>query len=220
VAHLKYAPLPGGDAAIRRPYRTALAHLWAAGISWDDRLPAVTAASLSERAILEQQLRREVSVVPTSSIGRLFDAISALAGVRQEVTYEAQAAIELEMLVEGGVAAEEVYPFRIDGGIIDPAPCIGAVVADLRAGIPAGVIAARFHQGLAHMIRDVCLRIQKETDLWDVALSGGVFQNVTLLGMALPLLREAGFTVYTHRLVPPNDACISLGQAVVADAQS
>jgi hydrogenase maturation protein HypF len=218
AAHLKYVPLPGGDAAIRRPYRTALAHLWAAGLGWDDELPAVTAASLGERVILEQQLKREVSVVPTSSVGRLFDAVSALAGVRQEINYEAQAAIELEALVETGVGGEEAYPFRLAGEEIDPALCIGAVVADVRAGVSAGVIAARFHLGLARMIRDVCLRIREETGLWDVALSGGVFQNVTLLGMALPLLREAGFTVYIHHLVPPNDACVSLGQAVVADA--
>jgi hydrogenase maturation protein HypF len=220
VAHLKYVPLPGGDAAIRRPYRTALAHLWAAGLAWDDELPAVAAAPLSERVILEQQLRREVGVIPTSSVGRLFDAVSALAGVCQEINYEAQAAIELEMLVAGSVESGEAYPFHLTDEEVDPAPCIGAVVADVRAGVPASLIAARFHQGLAHMIRDVCLLIRKETGLWDVAFSGGVFQNVTLLGMILPLLDEAGFTVYIHRLVPPNDACVSLGQAVVADANS
>ena len=220
AAHLKYVPLPGGDAAIRRPYRTALAHMWAAGLGWDEQLPAVAAAPLSERAILEQQLKREVSVVPTSSIGRLFDAVSALAGVRQEVNYEAQAAIELEMLVEGVVEDVEAYPFRLAGEEVDSAPCIGAVVADVRAGVPVGLIAARFHSGLARMIREVCLYIRKETGLWDVALSGGVFQNVTLLGMVLPLLDEAGFTIYTHHLVPPNDACISLGQTLVADANS
>ncbi len=219
VAHLKYVPLPGGDAAIRRPYRTALAYLWAAGVAWDEELPAVAAAPLGERVILEQQLKRGVSVVPTSSVGRLFDAVSALAGVRQEVNYEAQAAIELEMLVAGAVEGVEAYAFRLAGEEIDSAPCIGAVVADVRAGVPAGLVAARFHSGLARMIRDVCLHIRKETGLWDVALSGGVFQNVTLLGMVLPLLDEAGFTIYTHRLTPPNDACISLGQAVVADAK-
>jgi hydrogenase maturation protein HypF len=220
AAHLKYVPLPGGDAAIRRPYRTALAHLWAAGLAWDDELPAVAAAPLGERVILEQQLGREVGVVPTSSVGRLFDAVSALTGVCQEINYEAQAAIELEMLVAGSVESGEAYPFRLTDEGVDSASCIGAVVADVRAGVPASLIAARFHRGLAHMIRDVCLLIRKETGLWDVALSGGVFQNVTLLGMVLPLLDEAGFTVYTHRLVPPNDACVSLGQAMVADANS
>jgi hydrogenase maturation protein HypF len=215
VAHLKYVPLPGGDAAIRKPYRTALAHLWAAGVDWDDRLPAVAAAPLGERPILLQQLKQGVSVIPTSSVGRLFDAVSSLAGVRQEINYEAQAAIEFEMLVEGD-GVEEAYSFSLSGEEIDVSPCIRAVVADVRAGIPGGVIAARFHNGLAQMVCEVCLCLRKETGLKEVALSGGVFQNVTLLGKALPLLQEAGFTVYVHRLVPPNDACISLGQAVIA----
>jgi hydrogenase maturation protein HypF len=214
VAHLKYVPLPGGDAAIRKPYRAALAHLWAAGVDWDDRLPAVAAAPLGERPILLQQLKQGVRVVSTSSVGRLFDAVSSLAGVRQEINYEAQAAIEFEMLVEDRVG--EAYSFSLSGEEIDVSPCIRAVVADVRAGIPAGVIAARFHNGLAQMVCEVCLCLRKETGLKEVALSGGVFQNVALLGRALPLLQEAGFTVYIHRLVPPNDACISLGQAVIA----
>ncbi|MBN1976739.1 MAG: carbamoyltransferase HypF [Anaerolineae bacterium] len=214
AAHLKYVSLPGGDAAIRKPYRTALAHLWAAGLDWDDRLPAVAAAPLGERPVLLQQLKQAVGVVSTSSVGRLFDAVSSLAGVRQEINYEAQAAVEFEMLAEDGVG--EAYSFNLVGEEIDVSPCIRAVVADVRAGVPAGVIAARFHNGLAQMISEVCLCLRKETGLKEVALSGGVFQNVTLLGKTLPLLRESGFTVYIHRLVPPNDACISLGQAVIA----
>jgi hydrogenase maturation protein HypF len=213
AAHLKYAPLPGGDAAIRRPYRTALAHLWAAGVEWEEDLAPVAAAPAAERTILAQQLERGLNTVPTSSIGRLFDAVSALAGVCQEINYEAQAAIELEMLVEGGVG--ESYSFGL-GEEIDPAPVIRAVVADVRAGVPVGVIAAKFHNGLAVMVRDVCLRLREESGLNEVALSGGVFQNVTLLGKTVPLLEEAGFTVYIHHLVPPNDGGISLGQAVIA----
>ncbi len=215
VTHLRYVPLPGGDEAIRRPYRAALAHLWAADIPWEGDLPPVAAASPTERSVLARQLERGLNTVPTSSVGRLFDAISALAGVRQEINYEAQAAIELEMLVREGI--EEAYPFDL-GEEVDAAPCIRAVIADVRAQVPAGVIAARFHNGLARMVRDVCLRLREEVRLNEVALSGGVFQNVALLGRVLPLLREAGFTVYVHRLVPPNDACISLGQAVVANA--
>jgi hydrogenase maturation protein HypF len=218
VAHLKYVPLPGGDAAIRRPYRTALAHLWSAGLGWSDDLPPMAAASPGEPSVLLQQLKRGVNVVPTSSVGRLFDAVSALAGVRQEINYEAQAAIELEMLVEDGV--DEAYAFGFDGEEIDPAPCIRAVTVDVRASVPVGVIAARFHNGLAHMIRDVCLRLRRKTSLKEVALSGGVFQNVTLLARVLPLLQKADFVVYTHHLVPPNDACIALGQAVVASVKA
>jgi hydrogenase maturation protein HypF len=223
AAHLKYVPLPGGDEAIRRPYRTALAHLWAASVAWEDDLPAVAAAAPAERAVLARQLERGLNVVPTSSIGRLFDAVAALAGARQQINYEAQAAIELEALTLDGETG--AYSFGLPQSVIsdlpspiqiDPAPVIRAVVADARAGVPAGVIAARFHNGLAAMVRDVCLRLREECDLNEVALSGGVFQNVTLLGRVLPLLREAGFVVYTHRLVPPNDAGISLGQAAVA----
>jgi hydrogenase maturation protein HypF len=218
VAHLKYVPLPGGDAAIRRPYRTALAHMWAAGLGWSDDLPPMAAAPPGEPSILLQQLKRGMNVVPTSSVGRLFDAVSALAGVRQEINYEAQAAIELEMLVEKGI--DEAYAFSFDGQEIDPAPCIRAVAVDVRASIPVGVISARFHNGLARMIRDVCLPLRKKSGLKEVALSGGVFQNVTLLARVLPLLQEAGFVVYLHRLVPPNDACISLGQAMVASVEA
>jgi hydrogenase maturation protein HypF len=213
AVHLKYVPLPGGDVAIRRPYRTALAHLWAAGVSWEDDLAPVATAPAAERTILAQQLERELNVVSTSSIGRLFDAVSALAGVCQEINYEAQAAIELEGLVEKGV--EGTYPFDL-GGQVDPGPCIRAVVADVHAGVPVSVIAAKFHNGLATMIRDVCLRLRHETGLDRVALSGGVFQNITLLGRAVTLLQATGFTVYIHHLVPPNDGGIALGQAVVA----
>jgi hydrogenase maturation protein HypF len=100
------------------------------------------------------------------------------------------------------------------------APIIRAVVTDLRAGVLTGIIATRFHNGLAAMVRDVCLLMGEETGLNEIALSGGVFQNATLLGRTVPLLQEAGFTVYTHRLVPPNDACISLGQAVVGSVRA
>jgi hydrogenase maturation protein HypF len=227
VAHLKYVPLPGGDAAIRHPYRTALSHLWAAGVPWDDDLPPVAAASPVERSVLAQQLERGMNAAPTSSVGRLFDAVSALAGVRQSVNYEAQAAIELENVVQDGAIG--TYPFQFEPRAIqdtentleiDPAPMIHAVVADLRAGVLPGIIATRFHNGLAAMTRDVCLLLREQTGLNEIALSGGVFQNVTLLGRTKLLLQEAGFAVYTHHLVPPNDACISLGQAVVGSVRA
>ncbi len=217
AAHFRAMPLPGGDEAIRRPYRTALAYLWATGIPWAGDLPPVAHATATQQTVLARQLQRRLNVVSTSSAGRLFDAVSALIGVRQEINYEAQAAIELEMQVqEGEVGA---YPFG-PGAEIDLAPCLRAVVDDLRAGAPPGVIAARFHNGLAALVRDVCLRVREESGLNEVALSGGVWQNVTLLGRALELLREAGLTVYTHRLVPSNDGGIALGQAVVAAARA
>jgi len=213
AAHLKYVPLPGGDAAIRRPYRTALAHLWAAGVDWDEALPSVAAASPEERTILVQQLERRVNTVQTSSSGRLFDAVSSLAGVRQEINYEAQAAIELETLVNEDV--NEVYEFVLEKAI-DSAPLIRAVVSDVKSGVPSGVIAAKFHNGMAAMIHDVCVHVREESDLNEVVLSGGVFQNVALLERVLPLLQTSGFAVYTHHLVPPNDGGLSLGQAMIA----
>ncbi|MGD2103632.1 MAG: carbamoyltransferase HypF [Anaerolineae bacterium] len=223
TAHLKYVPLPGGDAAIRRPYRIALAHLWAAGAAWDEALPPVQATSDEERVVLLRQLERRVNTVSTSSSGRLFDAVSALAGVRQEINYEAQAAIELEALVEDGV--EQAYRFDyVDDTspalAIDPAPVLRAVVTDVKAGAPRGTIAAKFHNSVARMIQDVCVRVQEEGGLHEVVLSGGVFQNVALLERTVPLLAEAGFSVYTHHLVPPNDGGLSLGQAVIAAVKS
>ncbi|HDQ73551.1 MAG TPA: carbamoyltransferase HypF, partial [Chloroflexi bacterium] len=218
AVHLAYVPLPGGDVAIRRPYRIALAYLWAAGVPWDDGLAPVAAAPDAERQILLQQLERNLNTVPTSSVGRLYDAVSALAGVRQVINYEAQAAIELEALVAEDV--EAAYAFDLNGPVVEIVPVIRAVVADVRAGAPAGVIAAKFHNGLALMIRDVCQVLRDETGLAEVGLSGGVFQNVTLLRKAVPLLEGAGFTVYAHHLTPPNDACMALGQAVIASVQA
>jgi hydrogenase maturation protein HypF len=187
-------------------------------------------------------LERNLNVVGTSSAGRLFDAVAALSGVRQEINYEAQAAIEFEGLVEcSSIAAVQATPATGDAAatllhsqtapydfalnrrdgiwVIDPTPVLRAVVADVRAGGPAGAIAARFHAGLARAIVAVCSRLREEIALDEVALSGGVFQNVTLLGIVVPLLREAGFTVYAHHLVPPNDAGIALGQAAISTWQ-
>lgn len=223
-AHLKYVPLPGGDAATLRPYRTALAHLWAAGLEWSADLAPVQAASDEERTIIRQQLEKRLNAPYASSMGRLFDAVAALSGVLQVVTYEAQGAILLEAQVDPHSAGH--YSFDITPGPdtnaphqIDPAPVLRALLDDLRAGVPAATIAARFHNGVARMIRDVCDLARQTTGLTTVALSGGVFQNTTLLNGALALLRDGGFTVHAHELVPPNDGGIALGQAAIAGYQ-
>ena len=213
VAHLRYVPLPGGDAAIRAPWRTALAWLWQAEVEWNENLPPVAGSSDEQRQILLGQLEQGLNAPPTSSMGRLFDAFAALIGVRQQVNYEAQAAMELEALVDK--SEKGAYPISIDGELIDPAKMFRAVVTDEQAGTPVGVMAARFHNTIAMIAVDVCDRLRVEHGLVDVVLSGGVWQNMVLLEKSVTMLREKGYTVWVHRRVPANDGGISLGQAAV-----
>lgn len=219
LAHLGYVPLPGGDAAVARPYRTALAHLWAAGLPWSAGLPPVRACSDEELAILERQLERSLNCVPTSSMGRLFDAVSALAGVCQRAEYEAQAAIELEAAALAHAPAAG-YAFGLhpaDGTLVgDPGPVLAAAVADLADGAPAGLVAARFHTAVADLVAAVCRAAGERHGVRTVALSGGVFANVLLSSACSRVLRDDGFTVLRHRRVPPNDGGLALGQLMVA----
>ncbi|MCU1700278.1 MAG: (NiFe) hydrogenase maturation protein HypF [Mycobacterium sp.] len=220
LAHLKYVPLAGGDVSVLRPYRMALAHLWAAGIAWDQDLPPVRACPEDERRVLRHQLESGLACAPTSSMGRLFDAVAALAGVRQEVAYEAQAAIEFEGLSRGVDGGPRRYAFGIDTAHvpaeIDAAAVLSAVIADVRARVPAGVIGARFHRAIADLICD--LAEVNGAGPRTVALSGGVFQNALLLRMAVHGLQAKGFDVITHRHVPPNDGGIALGQLLVGNS--
>ena len=228
LGHLRYVPLPGGDAATLRPYRTALAHLWNAGLPWDEDLAPTAAARPEERTIIRQQLEKQLNAPLTSSMGRLFDAVAALVGVLQIVTYEAQAAIVFEAAIEPAeLNAASAYPFDLLSAadsaapfLIDPAPTLCAVLDDVRAGVSVSRIAARFHAGAAAMIRDACLLARQQTAVQHVALSGGVFQNNALHRLAVDRLEEAGFTVYTHVLVPPNDGGLALGQAAIAAYQT
>ena len=224
AAHLDYMPLPGGDAATRHPYRIALSYLHQTDIAWDDDLAPVKAASSLEQATIRKQIESNLNTFPTSSMGRLFDAVASICDVRQDVNYEGHAAIEFEALAdedgEGGytfeVAEDSVvrgaWCVRIDG-------VIRAAVADVRSGVPTPLISARFHNGLAQLVLEMCERIRRERDLNEVALSGGVWQNVTLLHKTLARLRAESFTVYVHHLVPPNDGGLALGQAIIAAAR-
>jgi hydrogenase maturation protein HypF len=218
VAHLGYVPLPGGDATIKRPYRAALAHLWAAGIDWDEDLAPVQATDEAERTALRRQLERDVMCVPTSSMGRLFDAVSSLLDVRHRVSYEAQAAIELETQAEAHLESARTYHFSVVGDVIDPAPVLRQIVEDLRAGAPRGAVAAGFHLAVAHLVGDLATQIAGPAGLSRAALSGGVFQNVLLLRLVRAELQRRGFEVLTHRIVPPNDGGLALGQVVIAAA--
>ncbi|MFE7583881.1 carbamoyltransferase HypF [Streptomyces gardneri] len=223
-AHLAYVPLPGGDAAVRRPYRMALAHLRAAGLAADSALPCTRACAPGELPVLEKQLAGELNCVPTSSMGRLFDAVSSLADICHHAGYEAQAAIELEAaaLRAPGVAEDDRYVFRLGSPqsgaplAADPALLLAAVVADVLDGIPADVVAARFHHAVARLVRTVCAAARGETGVEIVALTGGVFANTLLSSACADGLREDGFTVLRHRLIPPNDGGLALGQLVVA----
>ncbi|WP_029112606.1 carbamoyltransferase HypF [Mycobacterium sp. URHB0044] len=221
LAHLKYVPLAGGDVSVLRPYRMALAHLWAAGLPWDEDLPPVAACPADERRVLALQLENGVGCVPTSSMGRLFDAVSALVGVRHVVASEAQAAIELEGLSRAADPGERSYSFTLDSGqpsavVVDPGPVLAAVIADLRAGATPAVIGARFHRAVAALVVELA-GLDEASDR-TVALSGGVFQNALLLHLTLDCLRGKGFRVITHRHVPPNDGGLALGQLLVGNA--
>jgi len=215
-AHLRYVPLPGGDATVRKPYRAALAHLWAAGLEWAPDLPPVAHAPSDERAVLQRQLERNVRCVPTSSMGRLFDAVSSLVGVRHVASYEAQAAIELECMAAAQVGQARDYRFHLDQDQIDVAPLLRAVVDDVRNDCPVGPMAAGFHVAVARLIAESADLLRQRTGIRLVALSGGVFQNALVVRLARAELAARGLEALTHRLVPPNDGGLALGQAVVA----
>ena len=221
LAHLRYVPLPGGDAAVRQPWRMALSYLRdtfgddSAGVDLGF-LRDVPKHSIS---IVDAMLTRRLNCIDTSSCGRLFDAISSIVGLRHEVTFEGQAAIQLEMIADASV--ERAYPYAISEG--DPAqldmrPMIEAIVRDLARATPVGEIAAALHNTLAAAIVGVCSRIRENGALTRVCLSGGTFQNVFILQRAVRGLRENGFEVFLHSKVPPNDGGIALGQAVIANA--
>ncbi|MCM4080973.1 carbamoyltransferase HypF [Paractinoplanes hotanensis] len=221
VGHLAYVPLAGGDAGVRRPYRMALAHLRSAGVPWHRGLPPVAACPAAERDVLDRQLKTGVGCVPTSSMGRLFDAVAALAGVRQVAEYEAEAALVLEGVARTApVGPDGSYVFGMkpdhDGPFrADPSPMIRRIAADVLAGVPAAVVGARFHAAVAALITEMAVRSRDRTGLDVVVLGGGVFQNTLLVSSATRLLRDRDFTVLTPRLLPPNDGGIALGQIVI-----
>ncbi len=203
-AHLRYVPLAGGDAAVREPWRSALGYEGAA-----ERLAGVDEKRLR---VVQRMIATGTNTVMTSSCGRLFDAVAALTGLRYEVNFEGQAAIELEAIADS--SCEERYEFEISGEEVDFRPMMERIVRE-RDAAPA-VVAARFHNTLAEAIHEMCLRMRRESGLNRVCLSGGTFQNMRLLGSTARALRASGFELFLHRKVPPNDGGIALGQAVIA----
>ena len=221
AAHLESLPMPGGNAAILNPWRLALSYVYTLA----GELPDLAGVPDSDLQIVRQQIERAINTPLTCAAGRLFDAVAALIGVRSRVTYEAQAAIELEMLAtqqaaERGPGQIPAYPFDlepgVDGSVIRLRRLFEAIRKEQAEGVDAAEIGLRFHQTLAAMLTTVCQDIAAETGLQTVALSGGCFQNRLLLALAGPQLAQAGFRVLVHRQVPCNDGGLSLGQAALA----
>ncbi len=216
--HLSYVPLPGGDAAISKPYRSALAYLWNAGIAWEEDLFPVAVPPEAEKALILQQLVKNINSPRTSSMGRLFDAVSSLLGICQIATYEGQAAIELENFT--GADTSTYFSFDFLDDQIDVSEMFSGIVSDLRNGTEKTHISAKFHNTLAQIVLAAVQKIQRKAGVSTVALSGGVWQNMRLLEGTIGLLEEKGFNVLWHQQVPANDGCISLGQIMVASAMN
>lgn len=224
VGHLEYLPLPGGAAAIKRPYRTAIGYiiklLGERAVAGLGLLKQVDSA---ETQVIKHQVESGLNSPLTSSMGRLFDAVSALLGVRTTVDYEGQAAIELEMMAYDADSrlSGDRYSFSIverDGvNVVYIGELFAGIIADLYNKLDIPTISAKFHNTVASLILEMCQRISKQAGIKHVVLSGGVFQNRLLLRKVMPLLEDSGFLVLTHKQVPCNDGGVSLGQAVVAN---
>lgn len=216
VGHLREFALPGGDGAARQPARIALDLLYRTGIEWAADLPPVAALDQTGLHILRQQIPRGLACVPTTSMGRLFDAVASLLGVCQEVSYEGQAAVELEHTARRGTPCP--LDFGVADGVLDPGPLIVGLVEGLRGGIPVADLAAGFHQAVVRATTAAAAECARAAGLSVIGLTGGVFANRILLRGLRIALTERGFEVLTHRIVPCNDGGLALGQAAIAAA--
>ena len=223
AAHLRYVPMPGGEQAIREPWRMALAHLADAKVENESLRARLLPTQIHAT---ERMLQRRFQTPLTSSAGRLFDAVASLAGVRDRVSYEGQAAVELEWAASN-TAPARTYPFAIEpvheepGETmfgVDTRPLIAAVAYDADRHVAADVIARQFHSTMVEVIAAICKLLRKETGLGCVVLSGGVFLNALLTREVMRRLEAEAFRVYRHRLVPPGDGGLSLGQLAIAAA--
>ncbi len=222
VAHLVDVPMPGSAAAIREPWRMAVSYLDTA--FGDDllnlNLPFIDQIDSTRMDMIRTMIRKKLNAPQTSSLGRLFDGVAALAGVRQQVTFEGQAAMELESLA---IDTDQTYPYEweqdSDVYQIRPEPIIRGIVADLAAVVPVAEIAGRFHTTLIRLFADLTGQVSRDRGILDVVLSGGVFQNNRLFAGLTRALYDRGLNVYTHRVLPTNDGGLCLGQAMVAAAR-
>jgi [NiFe] hydrogenase maturation protein HypF len=219
IAHLDYVPMPGGARAIREPWRMAAVYLHRAMGDEFLNLDLPFVRRLDRRAwtTLQRMAETGTNSPQTSSMGRLFDAVSSLLGLRNAVNFEGQAAIELEAIADRSSTAG--YEFDIAAGIIKAEAVIRHAVEDLLDGAAIESVSAKFHLGVARLISSIACKAREQHRLNRVALSGGVFQNMLLLEQTCRMLIANGFEVFTHHRVPPNDGGISLGQAAVANAR-
>lgn len=221
VAHFDYVPMPGGEAAVREPWRMAVAyldhHFGCEFLRW--RVPFVEELDARDTDLLLQMIERGVNSPKTSSCGRLFDAVAALVGIRRSVNYEAQAAIELEMAIAVG-AKQDAYPLNINPDntpwIIDTKPMFEGILYDLQSGVLPSLISQRFHNGLVEAFARIAEMIRDTRAQNRVCLSGGTFHNICLLTHLQARLEQRGFQVFTHAEVPAGDGGLSLGQAMIA----
>jgi hydrogenase maturation protein HypF len=219
AAHFEYIPLPGGSAAIREPWRTAVSYLFRHFgrdfLKLD--IPFARGLDPNKTEFLLRMMQQEINSPLTSSCGRLFDAVAAFVGIRQQVNYEAQAAIELEMAIDG--EGDDAYPLNVARGsepwTIGTRPLFEAIIEDLQLRTPSGTISRRFHNGLVNVFVEIAEGLRIKTGLNRVCLSGGTFHNVYLSGKLERSLAACGFEVFTQREVPAGDGGLSVGQALV-----
>jgi hydrogenase maturation protein HypF len=214
AGHLQYLPLPGGESSIKKPYRIAIAYA--------QRLLQKTLhlASASETHIIKKMLEDEQNLAYTSSMGRLFDCVSAMLGVTTEITYEAEAAINLEYIAASGVKTH--YPYKITESnnlVVDVSSTLQAILEETQRGVSKSKISAKFHNTIVTFSLSVANMLSQRYGIEQVCFSGGVFQNRYLLNLMTKRFEEGGFKVYTHRLLPNNDGCISYGQVILGNTK-
>ncbi len=219
VGHVQPFWLPGGDTAVRTPARVAMSLLHEAGIETIDGLPCTAALDSPERALVASQLISGIGCVRTTSVGRLFDGISSLLGVRHRVTYEAQAAIELEALARTA-DRRAALTMKVEGDQLRLEGLLADIVSGLHAGCTPASLALGFHHALADATAQLAGELARRAQVRSIGLTGGVFQNRLLLTLVRANLQRSGFEVLTHNLVPANDGGLSLGQAVIGRAMA
>ena len=215
--YLAEMPLPGGDKTIHKPYMLAYAYLKANQIDLDERLSLFSKISQKEKLVIDYQLKSQFNTQFTSSMGRLFDVVASLLGIRHEINYEAQAAIELEAIADDN--ENDFYPFSFADSTIQIKDLLNSIVLDLIAQVAPSEISAKFHNSIVQIGLEACKIIRSDSDINVVALSGGVWQNIYLFDKMIVALEKEGFLPIFHHQLPPNDACLSLGQVVIAAEQ-